>query len=123
MTNPEAELQLLNSQAQMIAQQLDHIESSLLEIEYVKNALDEMKKTKEGSELLAPLSSGIFVKATAQPVDTLLVNVGNGVVVEKSIADTKALLDERVYEMTGVRETLMTQLQKIEQQLIKLDAK
>jgi prefoldin alpha subunit len=120
MSQNEAELHMLDAQARMIADQLDKVENSLMEVEYLKGSLDELKRSKEGSDVLAALNNGIFVKARLEKNSTLLVNVGNGIVVEKTVDETKALLQERVVEMEDVRKTLVQQLQKLEERLIEL---
>ena len=117
----DEELKMLDSQARMISQQLEGVDSSILEIEYLKNSLDELKLVKKDSEILAPMSNGIFVKASIHNVDKLLVNVGNNVVVEKSIEETKVLLDEQAKEMMTMRETLIGQMQKLEDRLMELE--
>ena len=119
----ENELRMLNVQAQMISEQLNRIDSGLMEIDYLKNSIDELGSTKENTEILAPLSNGIFAKAKLDKVNKLLVNVGNGVVVEKTVDETKELLDERISEMNEAREKLLDQMQKIEDHLVKSEGK
>lgn len=119
----ENELRALNMQAQMISEQLNRIDSGLMEIEYLKNNLDEISSAKENTEILAPISSGIFGKAKLEKNNKLLVNVGNGIVVEKTISETKELLDERITEMNEAREKLLDSMQKIEDHLIKSEEK
>ena len=119
----EAELQMLNMQAQAIGEQIERIDSGLMEIEYLKGNLDELKSAKENSEIFAPVSNGIFVKARLEKNNKLLVNVGNNIVVEKSVDDTKKLLDERIKEMSEMRDKMVEQMQKIEERLIKIGEK
>ncbi len=116
----ENELQMLDSQARMVAEQLERVDSGIMEIQYLRNSLDELKASKEGSEILAPLSNGVFVKTKLEKNNKLLVNVGSGVVVEKNIEETKSLLDERISEMNGMKDNLMNQMRKIEKRLIEL---
>lgn len=113
-------MRMLDAQAQYIVEQLERIDASAMEIDYLKHSLDELKSTPKDSEILAPVSSGIFVKTKLQQSDVLLVNVGNDVVVEKTVDQTKALLDERTHEMVHTREALLAKLQEIEDQATKL---
>lgn len=115
--NKDAEMQMLSSQGQMIAEQIEKIDSALMELEYIKLNFDELKNTKEGTEILCPASSGIFLKAKIDKTSKLLVNVGNGVVVEKTIEQVKELLDDRINEMGESREHLLGQMEKIEERL------
>ena len=118
-----AELQILNSQAQVLSEHIEKVDSGFMEIEYLKNSLDELKGSKKDSPIFAPVSNGIFVKAKLEESSKLLVNIGNGIIVEKTVDETKALLDERLTEMNGIRENLMGQMQKIEERLIKIGEK
>lgn len=119
----DQELHMLNAQAQFIAEQLDNVDSTIMETEYLKNSLDEIKQLNKNSEILAPFSAGIFLKANLKENDKLLVNVGKGVVVEKSVEETKSLLSDRINEMSEMREKLTQQLQLIEKRLIELEDK
>jgi prefoldin alpha subunit len=117
----QMELQMLDMQARQISEQLEKIDSSIMEIEYLKNSLGELKTFKEGVDVLAPVGNGIFAKAKLQENDRLLLNVGNNIVVEKSVSETQKLLSDRVAEIAEVREKMVLQLQKIEERLIELD--
>jgi prefoldin alpha subunit len=116
----EAELQMLDSNARFVAEQLDSIDASLMEINYVKECLNELNSTKKGSEILAPISSGIFVKTKLEDSTKFFVNVGKGVVVEKTVPETIKLLDEKLKEISEARENLMDELKKIDGRLIEL---
>lgn len=121
MKQEEAEMHVLNTNAGLIAEQLDRIDSGLAEIELLKNNIDELKNIKKGAEILSPINSGIFAKVKLDENSRLLVNVGNGVVVEKTIDETKILLDDRINEMAESREKLMSQMEKIEERLTNLE--
>jgi prefoldin alpha subunit len=121
------EMQLMNQQIKRMQKQVDSIETQLSEIVSVKEALDILRSTKTGSELLVPLHSGIFIKAGLMDAKELLVNVGGNVVVSKSVDDTKAMLDIQVKELRSMREELMDsiksmflQAQLAEEELTKL---
>lgn len=117
------ELQVLHSQAQLIAEQLDRIDSSLMEIEYLKNSLDEFNQIKKGTEIFTPMSNGIFIKSKLEDSSSLLINVGNGVVVEKSVVDAKKLFDSRIDELNKAKEEMLIQMQKIENKLMSMEGK
>ncbi len=121
MKNEEIEMQMLNSQAQMIAEQMERIDAACTEIDGIKNNLDSLKNTKKETEILSPISNGIFVKAGIKDNEKLLVNVGGGVVVEKTVEEAKNLLDARIIEMEEAKDKLAAQMQKIEEKLSKLE--
>lgn len=72
------------------------IEEQVAELELTVESFDDLKNTEKGTEILVPLSSGIFTKASLVDNKELIVNVGAGTAVKKSIDDTKQLLSEQV---------------------------
>ena len=100
------ELQLINQQMEEFQKQVKLVSEQIEEIGRIKEALSEFKNFKPGSEMLAPISSGIFVKARVEKTDELLVNVGGNTTVPKSVDATKALLERQLTEIRKVYEEL-----------------
>jgi len=73
------------------------------------SGLGELMNAKIGVNLLVPVSEGIFAKASLSDHKTLLVNVGSNVVVEKTIEETRNLLQDRNQELKEHREELKKQ--------------
>jgi len=107
------QLQMLDQHLKQIRQQLEAVQSQMADVQTVLFALDDVSKAKIGSEILVPLSSGIFVKAELKENRSLNVNVGSNTVVEKSVQDTKALLDRQVIDLSKLNEDLIAQFTKI----------
>ena len=63
--------------------------------------------------MLAPLSSGIFLKAKLEENQELLVNVGKNTVVSKTVPQTIELMDEQVRHVEELRDQLIRQLQSV----------
>jgi len=121
------EFQMIEEQLKQISNQVQELDSKLLELEYLKKSLDELAGAKKGSEILAPISPGIFVKAELLDPNDLLVNVGSKTVVGKNIKETKKLLDFQINEIDNIREQMIAELTKnsrkaqdIEKELIKI---
>ena len=53
-----------------------------------EQALDDLKTTKTGTEILVPMASGIFIKAELKDNKELAINVGADTVVKKNIEET-----------------------------------
>ncbi len=93
-----------------LAAQAEEVRGKLVEIEYLLQSLDSLKGVSEGTPILAPLSSGIFLRAFAGNTDRLLVNVGMGTVVEKSVEDTKSLLKGQRKGLEELRQAVAAEL-------------
>lgn len=106
------EFQMVEQQIKQLSEQVQELNNKVLELDYLKGALDEFKSVKEGEEILAPIGSGIFVKAKLSSHD-LLVNVGTGAVINKDVEGTKGLLDGQANEIDLMRSEILEQLEKL----------
>ncbi len=116
------QLQMHNQQLQQLQQQLQAVQNQSVEIQTILFALDDIAKTEVGKEMLVPLSSGIFVKAEIKDNQKLRVNVGSNTVVEKSVQETKALLDRQILELNKLNEDLTNQYTNVIGEAEKLQA-
>ena len=58
-----------------------------------------IEKEKENTELLVPIGGNSYVKAKITDTNKVIVGLGAGVSVEKSLADAKSTLKERLDEL------------------------
>ena len=80
-------IEQMTHHVQMLGQQSEELEIS-------KNALVELTKTETGTEILAPLSNGIFIKSNLVDNKKVIVNVGSNTTVERTIPEAVALLEK-----------------------------
>jgi len=107
------QLQMYGQQSKQLQQQITAVQNQIIEVQTILFALDDIAKTEPGTEALVPLSSGIFVKAEIKDNTKLRVNVGSNTVVEKSVQETKALLDRQIIELNKAGEDLNAQNAKL----------
>jgi len=109
------ELQLLQQQAEQIAEYLEKLQLQQTELDTSIEALTELQKTKVNTEILAPVANGIFLKAELKDNQKLVVNVGSEVTVEKSIPEVITLLEEqkeKIIKNIAEAENISLQLQE-----------
>lgn len=109
-------------QLQKLQEYLDQTTENMGEVGNLVAALDEFGALTPGSALLAPIANGIFFDATLKDPSTVKMNVGAGVMVEKTIAEAKALLEKQRADLEALRsralkdrEQLVLRLKEIEQ--------
>jgi len=100
------EMQMLDQQLKQIQQQLHAVEQQSMEVESVIDALGSISKVELGSDILVPLSSGIFVKAKIQDTKELLVNVGSNTTVSKSVPEVEEMLKKQLKELEKVKKDM-----------------
>ncbi len=107
------QLQMLQQQIKQIQQQMEAVEQHLMEATVAKHSIDELKNTKIGSEILVPVTSGIFVKATLLDSSEVLMNVGSKTVVAKGMDKAKELIQSQLTEMKEVQQKMGNDLQEM----------
>ncbi len=107
------EYQMLEEQTKQVQEQLQTVTKQIEELDSIHDALERISKTKTGTEVLVPLSSGIFLKTTLQENTQVLVNVGDNVVVPKSFSDALVLVKKQQKDIQTFQENLAKNLQVI----------
>ena len=104
------QIQVLHQQITQVQKHLQLMEKQLSELGLVKVALADLKKTELDTEILVPLSSGIFIKAALKDNKTVRINVGNDVVAEKSLDQAQDLIARQIDDLTKIKDQLMTDM-------------
>ena len=107
MANDEQQIQQKYAQFQQIQQQIEQINSHLemlmqqsSEMDISIQALQEIEKTPQHTEILAPLANGIFLKAKLEDSHNLIVNIGSNATVEQKVPQVIELLQRQKNELS-----------------------
>ena len=118
MKEKEEKLQKLYMEFQVLEQQIKQLEkqntmlnNQLMELMMTNQGLEDTKKIKEGTEILTPLSSGIYAKAQLKDSKNLIVNVGSSITVVKDVNSAKKMIEDQIEEIKKLQENLLDQLQ------------
>ena len=117
------EYQLLQAQAQLLAQNLELLTLGRDEFKAVKETLEELKKTEGEVEILVPIGAGSFLKGKITDKENAIVSVGAGYAVEKNLDSAIEYLEKRIKEYDGAIAKTQEALRKIEEQLGELARK
>src|SRR3989344_4490845 len=109
------ELQTLNQQVQQLHQQSSILEQQHKELISLSQHLDELDKVKSNSKMYAPLGGGLYVEGIITETKKVLTNVGACVVVPKTIAETKQIIEEQIDDLQKV----IVQIEKKVQEFMK----
>ena len=106
------EFQILNQRIQQLENQNEALNSNLMELMATNQSLDDIKSIKGKTEILVPISSGIYAKADIKESDRFMVNVGANTVLVKDLKSTKGIIESQIGEIRTLQENLAEQLQK-----------
>ena len=110
--------QLFEQQINQINSQLEAVEQGLNDLVSVRGGLDELEGKKD-EEILSPVGRGIFTRSKLLS-EELLVDVGDKTFVNKSIPETKKIIEEQIAKLEEIRENLTGSLEEINQELTKI---
>lgn len=105
MHNPSAEedlqtkyyeFQVIGEQLKQLQQQAALMDEQNTELQLTFQGLNDLGNSKEGSKIMVPLSSGIYAEAELKDKSSLLVGVGNNIMVKKTLSKTKEMIEERI---------------------------
>ena len=107
------QLQQMQEQLESLSKKLEEVQEKQHTIGITVSALDELKSCQNGTEILAPIADGIFVKTKLDDSNVAIVNVGNGITVEKSISDVIKMVNGHEVKMVEQSESIESQMQEI----------
>ncbi len=113
--------EMINHRLNEIERQLRDLEGSARDIQNLKGALDEWDMVPAGEEMLAPLARGIFVPAVSTAIKQVKVNVGQGLVVDKTVDEVKDMLDSQLQELHSTASELQSEFEEGLQELQKME--
>jgi prefoldin alpha subunit len=116
------ELQMLDQQMKQVQKQVEAVEQKAAELDEVQQNLDALAASKPGTEMMVPITNGIFVKAKLEDNRKLAVNVGGNTVVTKDVPATKALLAEQATDMRKFQAELVEQFEKMAERAAQLQS-
>ena len=116
-------MQLLQQRVEALQQQASLVQMSIQDMDNALKALTELESKASGHEMLVPIGAGSFVHAKASNPDRVLVNLGAGVSMERTVADSRSILQARrtdlekvLLETTGAMEQMENELMRLQQE-------
>jgi prefoldin alpha subunit len=111
------ELRLLEGTADVLQSRLNFVNAVLTELNQAKMTLEGLEKEKEEVPLFVPIGGGSYIRAKLESADKIIVGMGAGVSVEKSISEAKETVENRIAQLEKTRQTLQQQLTQVAQKI------
>jgi len=108
--------QALENTLQELSQRREIFGMRLMEIEQTKQALDEIKDSKD-SDVFVPLGSSVFLPGKLKEKEKMIVEVGADVALEKEPDQVKRILEEKKKILEEGLEDLQKDMMNIVKQM------
>jgi len=107
------ELRILEGTADALQSRLNLISAAVAELNLAQMTLDGVEKETPEAPLFVPIGGGSFVKAKLESNEKVIVGMGAGVSIEKTMAEAKTTIQNRIGEMEKSRVSLQQQLVQV----------
>ncbi len=111
------ELRYYEQTAEALQQRLQMMNAAVTDLNYANMTLEGIEKEKENAELLVPIGGSSYVKTKLAGTDKVIVGMGAGVSVEKTIPEAKAIVKERIDELQKTQLQAQQQLGQIDERI------
>ncbi len=93
------EMRFFEQTAETLQQRISMMNAAMTDLTYASMTLEGIEKENEDAELLVPIGGSSYVKAKLANPDKVVVGLGSGVSVEKTLQEAKAIVKERLDEL------------------------
>ena len=107
------ELRFYEQTAEAMQSRLNMISAVITDLTYAGMTLNALEKEKEGSELLVPVGGNSYVKVRLENTDKLIVGMGAGVSVEKTLPESKEIVKKRQEDLEKTRMSMQQQFVQV----------
>lgn len=111
------EMRYLEQTADALQQRVNMVNAALTDLSYASMTLDGIEKEKENTELLVPIGGNTYVKAKIADTNKIIIGMGAGVSVEKTLPEAKATLKERLDELAKTMNAAQQQFTQVAERI------
>ena len=103
--------------------QSQYLQAALADYHKGKITIEQLEKIDDPSEILIPIGGGMFLNGSVINSSKVLVDIGAGLITEKTIEDAIKKIDERIKTVQENQEKLLTLAQKLQNEATELSQK
>lgn len=111
------QLRFLDQTAEAIQSRISMVNAVITDLTIAHMTLEGLGKEKENTELFVPIGGNSYIKARLENLDKVVVGMGAGVSVEKTLQEAKEIVKKRLENMEKTRESLQQQLAQVAEKI------
>jgi prefoldin alpha subunit len=111
------EMRYLEQTAEALQQRISMVNAAITDLTYANATLDGIEKEKENVEMLVPIGGSSYVKVKLADSNTIIVGMGAGVSVEKTLTEAKVTLKERLDDLEKTMNSAQQQFSQVAERI------
>jgi len=110
-------MRYLEQTADTLQQRISMVNAAITDLTYANMTLDGIEKEKENAELLVPIGGNSYVKAKIADTNKVIVGMGAGVSVEKTLPEARVTLKERLDDLEKTMNVAQQQFAQVAERI------
>lgn len=111
------QLRYFEQTAENLQQRLSMLNAALTDLSYANMTLESVEQEKENAEMLVPIGGSSYISVKLADANKVVVGLGAGVSVEKTLPEAKVIVKERIEELEKTRVQAQQQLNQIAERI------
>ena len=111
------EMRYLEQTAETLQQRIGMVNTAISDLTFASMTLDGIETEKENAELMVPIGGNTYIKAKLADTNTVIVGMGAGVSIEKTLAEAKVTLKERLDELVKTLNVAQQQFNQVAERI------
>jgi prefoldin alpha subunit len=111
------QLRYFEQTAENLQQRLGMLNAALTDLTYANMTLESIEKEKENAEMMVPIGGSNFINVKLANPDKVVVGLGAGVSIEKTLPEAKIIVKERIEELQKTQVSAQQQLSQIAERI------
>jgi prefoldin alpha subunit len=107
------EMRFLEQTAETLQQRISMMNAVMTDLTYANMTLEGIEQEKEDAELLVPIGGSSYIKVKLANPDKVVVGMGVGVSVEKTLPEAKEIVKERLGELEKTMRSAQQQFAQV----------
>jgi len=103
-------------QLNQLEMQSQYIQAAIMDYNKARLTIEHLKKLDKETEMMIPIGGGAFINTIAKKQEKILVDVGAGIVTEKTYEEAIKKIDERIQSIEKSQARLDEMIQNIQKQ-------
>ena len=111
------QLRYFEQTAENLQQRLSMLNAALTDLSYANMTLESIETEKENAEMLVPIGGSSYVSVKLADTNKVIIGLGAGVSVEKTVPEAKTIVKERMEELQKTQVSAQQQLSQIAERI------
>jgi len=107
------EMRFLEQTAETLQQRMSMMNAAITDLIYANMTLEGIEQEKKNAELLVPIGGSSYLKVKLANPDKVVVGMGAGVSIEKTLPEAKAIVKERLEELEKTMRSAQQQFAQV----------